>query len=86
MFDLILGAATGAEESASRHWITVDGNDDCSVASQRSDVIAIYPITPSSSTGKNADDAEGVIVIRGSGAETVAATVEALGRRRRSAS
>src|SRR3954469_26026971 len=37
-------------------WITVDGNDACSaVAYQLSDVIAIYPITPSSSMAENAD-------------------------------
>ncbi len=37
-------------------WTTVDGNDACSaVAYQLSDVIAIYPITPSSSMAENAD-------------------------------
>jgi len=37
-------------------WITVDGNDACAaVAYQLSDVIAIYPITPSSSMAENAD-------------------------------
>ncbi|MGC4084320.1 MAG: pyruvate:ferredoxin (flavodoxin) oxidoreductase [Vicinamibacterales bacterium] len=37
-------------------WITVDGNDACSaIAYQLSDVIAIYPITPSSSMAENAD-------------------------------
>src|SRR6185437_12286104 len=36
--------------------ITVDGNDACSaVAYALSDVIAIYPITPSSSMAENAD-------------------------------
>ena len=40
----------------STKWITVDGNDACSaVAYQLSDVIAIYPITPSSSMAENAD-------------------------------
>jgi pyruvate-ferredoxin/flavodoxin oxidoreductase len=38
------------------HWITVDGNDACSaVAYKLSDVVAIYPITPSSSMAENAD-------------------------------
>ena len=37
-------------------WITVDGNDACaSVAYRLSDVIAIYPITPSSSMAEAAD-------------------------------
>ena len=37
-------------------WKTVDGNDACSeIAYQLSDVIAIYPITPSSSMAENAD-------------------------------
>ncbi|MEQ1729058.1 MAG: pyruvate:ferredoxin (flavodoxin) oxidoreductase [Vicinamibacterales bacterium] len=37
-------------------WITVDGNDACAaVAYHLSDVIAIYPITPSSSMAENAD-------------------------------
>src|SRR3954468_15132754 len=37
-------------------WTTIDGNDACSaVAYQLSDVIAIYPITPSSSMAENAD-------------------------------
>jgi pyruvate-ferredoxin/flavodoxin oxidoreductase len=40
----------------SERWITVDGNDACAaVAYQLSDVIAIYPITPSSSMAENAD-------------------------------
>jgi pyruvate-ferredoxin/flavodoxin oxidoreductase len=40
----------------SDRWITVDGNDACAgVAYQLSDVIAIYPITPSSSMAENAD-------------------------------
>jgi pyruvate-ferredoxin/flavodoxin oxidoreductase len=37
-------------------WVTVDGNDACAgVAYQLSDVIAIYPITPSSSMAEAAD-------------------------------
>ena len=37
-------------------WITVDGNDACAdVAYRVSDVIAIYPITPSSSMAEAAD-------------------------------
>src|SRR5579872_6034385 len=37
-------------------WTTVDGNDACAdIAYQLSDVIAIYPITPSSTMGENAD-------------------------------
>src|SRR3954447_8006312 len=37
-------------------WTTVDGNDACAaIAYQLSDVIAIYPITPSSSMAENAD-------------------------------
>jgi pyruvate-ferredoxin/flavodoxin oxidoreductase len=37
-------------------WITVDGNDACAaVAYQMSDVIAIYPITPSSGMAEAAD-------------------------------
>ena len=37
-------------------WTTVDGNDACAaVAYHLSDVIAIYPITPSSSMAENAD-------------------------------
>ena len=37
--------------------MTVDGNDACSaVAYQLSDVIAIYPITPSSNMGEWADE------------------------------
>jgi pyruvate-ferredoxin/flavodoxin oxidoreductase len=37
-------------------WITVDGNDACAaVAYQLSDVIAIYPITPSSGMAESAD-------------------------------
>jgi pyruvate-ferredoxin/flavodoxin oxidoreductase len=40
----------------SRTWITVDGNDACaSVAYRLSDVVAIYPITPSSSMAEAAD-------------------------------
>src|SRR5262245_45208127 len=37
-------------------WITVDGNDACAaIAYQLSDVIAIYPITPSSGMAESAD-------------------------------
>src|SRR6266545_1160496 len=40
----------------SGRWITVDGNDACAaMAYQLSDVIAIYPITPSSSMAEAAD-------------------------------
>jgi pyruvate-ferredoxin/flavodoxin oxidoreductase len=40
----------------SERWITVDGNDACAgVAYRLSDVIAIYPITPSSSMAEAAD-------------------------------
>src|SRR3954469_23421417 len=40
----------------SSQWITVDGNDACAaVAYQMSDVIAIYPITPSSGMAEAAD-------------------------------
>ena len=40
----------------SRNWITLDGNEACArVAYQLSDVIAIYPITPSSSMAEAAD-------------------------------
>src|SRR5688572_16334695 len=39
-----------------RSWITLDGNEACArVAYQLSDVIAIYPITPSSSMAEAAD-------------------------------
>src|SRR5688572_26462963 len=39
-----------------RSWITLDGNEACArVAYQLSDVIAIYPITPSSSMAESAD-------------------------------
>src|SRR5687768_16725925 len=39
-----------------RTWITLDGNEACArVAYQLSDVIAIYPITPSSSMAEAAD-------------------------------
>jgi hypothetical protein len=38
------------------HWTTVDGNEACAgVAYQVSDVIAIYPITPSSAMAESAD-------------------------------
>jgi pyruvate-ferredoxin/flavodoxin oxidoreductase len=40
----------------SRTWVTLDGNEACArVAYQLSDVIAIYPITPSSSMAESAD-------------------------------
>jgi len=40
----------------SERWITTDGNDACAaVAYQLSDVIAIYPITPSSTMAEQAD-------------------------------
>jgi pyruvate-ferredoxin/flavodoxin oxidoreductase len=47
----------GAEEPrVSPTWITVDGNEACaSVAYQLSDVVAIYPITPSSGMAEAAD-------------------------------
>lgn len=39
-----------------RNWITLDGNEACArVAYRLSDVIAIYPITPSSSMAESAD-------------------------------
>src|SRR6187549_3424255 len=39
-----------------RAWMTVDGNEACAaIAYQLSDVIAIYPITPSSSMAEAAD-------------------------------
>src|SRR5688500_2692466 len=39
-----------------RNWITLDGNEACDrVAYQLSDVVAIYPITPSSSMAELAD-------------------------------
>ncbi len=41
----------------SRHWITVDGNEaTASVAHRSNEVIAIYPITPSSNMGEFADE------------------------------
>ena len=40
----------------SRNWITVDGNEVCArVAYRLSDVVASYPITPSSSMAELAD-------------------------------
>ena len=40
----------------SQDWITLDGNEACArVAYQLSDVIAIYPITPSSGMAESAD-------------------------------
>ena len=54
-----LVASAGAlslEACMSRNWITLDGNEACArVAYQLSDVIAIYPITPSSSMAESAD-------------------------------
>ena len=39
-----------------RRWTTIDGNEACAaIAYQLSDVIAIYPITPSSSMAESAD-------------------------------
>ncbi|HKY19906.1 MAG TPA: pyruvate:ferredoxin (flavodoxin) oxidoreductase [Vicinamibacterales bacterium] len=39
-----------------KHWMTIDGNEACAgIAYQLSDVIAIYPITPSSSMAEAAD-------------------------------
>ncbi len=52
----------------SRRWITVDGNEAAaSVAHRTNDVIAIYPITPSSTMGELADEwsAKGVTNIWG---------------------
>jgi hypothetical protein len=44
------------EGQMSGRWITVDGNDACAaIAYQLSDVIAIYPITPSSGMAESAD-------------------------------
>jgi pyruvate-ferredoxin/flavodoxin oxidoreductase len=40
----------------SQRWVTIDGNEACAtIAYQLSDVIAIYPITPSSSMAESAD-------------------------------
>ena len=40
-----------------RRWITVDGNEaTASVAHRTNEVIAIYPITPSSNMGEFADE------------------------------
>ena len=54
-----LGRSAGAlssEVAMSQNWITLDGNEACArVAYQLSDVIAIYPITPSSSMAEAAD-------------------------------
>src|SRR5436190_4199417 len=45
-----------AEGRMAGRWITVDGNDACAaIAYQLSDVIAIYPITPSSGMAESAD-------------------------------
>jgi len=49
-------ATVGAGITVPTTWITVDGNDACAAVAYRlSDVIAIYPITPSSSMAENAD-------------------------------
>ena len=41
----------------SRNWITIDGNEaTASVAHRSNEVIAIYPITPSSNMGEFADE------------------------------
>lgn len=62
---------------------TLDGNEAVArVAYLANEVIAIYPITPASTMGEPADDwaadAERVIVVMGSGAETAHETVEHL--------
>ena len=50
------GSVRQRGDTVATKWMTVDGNDACSaVAYQLSDVIAIYPITPSSSMAENAD-------------------------------
>jgi pyruvate-ferredoxin/flavodoxin oxidoreductase len=53
----MVATEVGAEEPrVSPTWITVDGNEACaSVAYQLSDVVAIYPITPSSGMAEAAD-------------------------------
>ena len=43
--------------NASRHMVTIDGNTAAArVAHKLSEVIAIYPITPSSPMGETADE------------------------------
>ena len=40
-----------------RHWVTIDGNEAAaSIAYRTNEVIAIYPITPSSPMGEHADE------------------------------
>ena len=40
-----------------RKWVTIDGNEAASyVAHKTNEVIAIYPITPSSNMGENCDE------------------------------
>src|SRR5689334_3350837 len=49
-------AAMGQQPAAGRHMVTVDANEAvASVAYRASEVIAIYPITPSSAMGEWAD-------------------------------
>src|SRR5262249_6635830 len=44
------------EEAMTRNWVTIDGNEAAaSVAHTLSEVIAIYPITPSTPMGEQAD-------------------------------
>ena len=51
-----VAAAYRGGDRMSSQWITVDGNDACAaVAYHMSDVIAIYPITPSSGMAEAAD-------------------------------
>ncbi len=51
------GTAGAMGSSMARTWITVDGNEaTASVAHRTSEVIAIYPITPSTTMGELADD------------------------------
>src|SRR5437879_4964125 len=57
VFRLIQSSTAVAVQNAmSERWTTVDGNDACAnIAYQLSDVIAIYPITPSSGMAEAAD-------------------------------
>src|SRR5580765_7675013 len=51
-----IARVTGGGDGMTGRWITVDGNEACAdVAYRVSDVIAIYPITPSSSMAEAAD-------------------------------
>ena len=51
------GSVRQRGDTVATKWMTVDGNDACSaVAYQLSDVIAIYPITPSSSMAEACDE------------------------------